>query len=108
MAAVALEAEPTASTPPSTNASPDNSDVEAAADRNQAEGASTTTKPKKKKKRKTPAQKRAAAEAAVAAAQAAVPPPAPVLKISRNKHMKVSSVLRARALYSFETAAEES
>lgn len=37
----------------------------------------------------TPAQKKASAAAALAAAQAASIPPAPVLKISRNKHMKV-------------------
>lgn len=90
MAAVAFEAEPT---PPSTNASPDNSDTEVSSEQKQAEdafeGPAAAGKPKKKKKRKTPAQKRAAAEAALAATQAAAAPPAPVLKISRNKHMKV-------------------
>ncbi|ORY79273.1 hypothetical protein BCR35DRAFT_352714 [Leucosporidium creatinivorum] len=92
---VALEAEPIASTPASTNASPDNSDGEVGSGQKQAEGAAEATagagKAKKKKKRKTPAQKRAAAEAALAAAQAANPPPPPVLKISRNKHMKYIS-----------------
>ncbi|KAK4058374.1 hypothetical protein OIO90_000532 [Microbotryomycetes sp. JL221] len=48
-------------------------------------------KAKKKKKRKTPAQKRAAAQAALEAAQAKESAPAPVLKISRNKHMKYIS-----------------
>ncbi|KAK4051880.1 hypothetical protein OIV83_002585 [Microbotryomycetes sp. JL201] len=48
----------------------------------------SAAKKKKKKKRKTSAQKKAAAQAAQQQALASAPAPAPVLKISRNKHMK--------------------
>lgn len=62
------------------------------------EASSSGTAKKKKKKRKTPAQKRAAAAlveaqattAAIGAASKASHPTPPVLKISRNKHLKVS------------------
>ncbi|KAM0788350.1 hypothetical protein ACM66B_001491 [Microbotryomycetes sp. NB124-2] len=66
------------------------------ADTAAAAGDGAASKKKKKKKRKTPAQKRAAQQAAAEQAQqqqALVKPvpPAPVLKISRNKHMKYIS-----------------
>ncbi|KAI5481574.1 hypothetical protein MNV49_002800 [Pseudohyphozyma bogoriensis] len=76
--------EPAPSTPPE-DGSPDVSDVEDAG----AEQ-SGPAKAKKKKKRKTPAQKRAAALEREKLNNPA-PPPAPVLKISRNKHMKYIS-----------------
>ncbi|KAM0748296.1 hypothetical protein T439DRAFT_317006 [Meredithblackwellia eburnea MCA 4105] len=61
-----------------------------------AEGAEDQQKKKKKKRRTTAQKKAAAARSALAAQQAqnplpTPPPPMPVLKISRNKHMKYIS-----------------
>ncbi|KAL8286414.1 hypothetical protein RQP46_004431 [Phenoliferia psychrophenolica] len=67
-------------------------EVNGAGDGDEVEGEGAGKKVKKKKRnRKTPAQKKAAAAAKVEAEAAAAAPPAPVLKISRNKHMKYIS-----------------
>ena len=89
-------------TPPSTDLSPELSEDEevVVANGQPVEGGGEGTK-KKRKKKKTPAQKRASAEAiakaAAAAAAAAAPPFPAVLKISRNKHMKVSECAEVQA-----------
>jgi hypothetical protein len=69
-------------------ASPDGSGDELADDGTVGTAAVTAPK-KKKKKRKSAAQKRAVLDAAAAAALLAAAPQQSVLKISRNKHMKV-------------------